>query len=106
MLTHFLGSWLFIDVANLKTFVYHAKRTPDINQVYLVEIVYYLLKLLIRISLLSSITHRLTLFFFLINKLFHFKTQKKKIQLTLQQVHNTKLELRKQNTPSHIQTTC
>jgi hypothetical protein len=62
MLTHVLGSWLAIDVANLKTFVYHAK-TPDINQAYFVEIVCYMLKLLIRIKVFYHSRINIFLFF-------------------------------------------
>jgi hypothetical protein len=89
MLTHVLGSGLVIDVANLKTFVYHAK-TPDINQVYLVEIVCYLLKLLLRNKVFYH--SRINTFFFFfcwMNKLFHFKTQTTK---TNTQKQSTKTE--------------
>jgi hypothetical protein len=67
MLTHVLGSGLVIDVANLKTFVYHAK-TPDINQVYLVEIVCYLLKLLLRNKVFYHSRINTFFFFFLLDE--------------------------------------
>jgi hypothetical protein len=82
MLTHVLGSGLVIDVANLKTFVYHAK-TPDINQVYLVEIVCYLLKLLLRNKVFYHSRINTFFFFFFVGWISFFISKHKLPKQTL-----------------------